>query len=128
MDAESLVARASEGERMETGWGELNWKVTDSVMAGAEMTLGTCYIKSGERNQLHSHPNCEEFLHVLSGVCEHRLDNVTVTLKAGDTIRIPRNIKHWARAIGAEPLLALIMFSSGKRQAVNHEGDGSGVA
>lgn len=86
------------------------------------MTFCTCYIKPGERNPLHSHPNCEELLHVLSGACEHRLDDVTINLKAGDTIRIPRNVKHCARAIGAEPLRALIMFSSGKRQAVDHEG------
>jgi len=32
-----------------------------------------------------------------------------------------------ARAIGEEPVVALIMFSTGKRQAVDHEG-GGGVA
>jgi quercetin dioxygenase-like cupin family protein len=124
MDAERFVARAKGGERVETGWGELNWKVTDGVMAGTEMTFGTCFIKPGERNPLHSHPNCEEFLHVVSGSCEHLLGDATVRLEAGDTIRIPRNVKHWARALGSEPLFALIMFSSGKRQAVDHEGGG----
>ena len=124
MDAESFVARAEGGERVDTGWGELNWLITDKAMAGTEMTFGTCYIKPGERNPLHSHPNCEEFLHVVSGSCEHKLDDVTVLLNAGDTIRIPRNVKHWARALGSEPVFALIMFSTGKRQAVDHEGGG----
>lgn len=124
MTIESFVSRAADGERMETGWGELNWKITDKSMDGTEMTFGTCFIKPGERNPLHSHPNCEEFLYVVSGACEHKLGDDTVQLNAGDTIRIPRNVRHWARALGSEPVFALIMFSSGKRQAVDHEGRG----
>ncbi|MBI4920995.1 MAG: cupin domain-containing protein [Devosia nanyangense] len=124
MDAERFVARAEGGERVETGWGALNWLITDKAMSGTEMTFGTCFIKPGERNPLHSHPNCEEFLHVVSGSCEHKLDDATVVLGAGDTVRIPRNVRHWARALGNEPLVALIMFSSGKREAIDHEGGG----
>lgn len=82
------------------------------------------FAASVERNPLHSHPNCEEFLYVLSGSCEHKLGEETVMLQPGDTIRIPRDVRHWARAVGDEPVLALIMFSTGKRQAVDHEGGG----
>jgi quercetin dioxygenase-like cupin family protein len=124
MSAENFVSRAAAGQRTPTGWGELNWKITDKSMAGTEMTFGTCLIQPGERNPLHSHPNCEEFLYVVSGACEHKLGDDMVTLNPGDTIRIPRNVRHWARAIGSEPLFALIMFSSGQRQAVDHEGGG----
>lgn len=120
MTAEDFVARAVGGERVPTEWGELNWNIAGSIMPGAEMTLGTCFIKPGQRNPLHSHPNCEEFLYVVSGSCEHRLDDEMVTLNAGDAIRIPRNVKHWARALD-EPLFALIVFSSGDRQAVSYE-------
>ena len=124
MTIETFVSRAEDGERVQTGWGELNWKITDQSMAGTEMTFGTCFIKPGERNPLHSHPNCEEFLYVVSGSCEHRLGEEMVMLGAGDIIRIPRDVRHWARAIGTEPVFALIMFSTGKRQAVDHEGGG----
>ena len=124
MTIETFVSRARDGERVSTGWGELNWKITDKLMAGTEMTFGTCFIKPGERNPLHSHPNCEEFLYVVSGSCEHRLGEDTVMLGAGDIIRIPQDVRHWARAVGDEPVFALIMFSTGKRQAVAHEGDG----
>jgi quercetin dioxygenase-like cupin family protein len=126
MSADSFVARAADGERVPTEWGELNWKITDQSMPGTEMTFGTCQIAAGERNALHSHPNCEEYLYVLSGSCEHKLGDATVLLAPGDTIRIPRNVRHWAKALGTEPLLALIVFSSGKRQAVSHEEDGVG--
>jgi quercetin dioxygenase-like cupin family protein len=126
MSAESLVTRAADGEKVATGWGELNWKITDQSMSGTEMTFGTCFIQAGKRNALHSHPNCEEILYVVSGECEHRIDEETVLLKAGDAIRIPRNVRHWAKALGSEPLFALIVFSSGQRQAISHEGDAIG--
>lgn len=124
MSADSFVSRSEDGERVPTSWGELNWKITGDNMAGAEMTFGTCFIHPGQRNPLHSHPNCEEFLYVVSGTCEHRLGDDTVMLGAGDIIRIPQDIRHWARAIGSEPVFALIMFSTGQRRAVDHEGGG----
>lgn len=124
MSADSFVSRADDGERVPTAWGELNWKITGDSMTGAEMTFGTCFIKPGQRNPLHSHPNCEEFLYVISGSCEHRLGDETVMLGAGDIIRIPQDVRHWARAVGSEPVLALIMFSTGQRRAIDHEGGG----
>jgi quercetin dioxygenase-like cupin family protein len=124
MTIETFVSRAPGGERVATSWGELNWKMSGKEMPGAELTFGTCFIKPGERNPLHSHPNCEELLYVVSGSCEHRLGEEIVHLEAGDVIRIPRNVPHWARAEGNEPVFALIVFSSGERQATDLEGGG----
>lgn len=50
----------------------------------------------GAHNPLHSHPNCEEILYV--GSCEHKLGDETVRLGPGSAIRIPRGVRHWARA------------------------------
>ncbi|AHF88594.1 cupin (plasmid) [Rhizobium leguminosarum bv. trifolii WSM1689] len=125
MSDTDVIFRKAGGEFMPTTWGELNWKITGDDTPGAEMTFGTCRINPGERNQLHSHPDCEEILYVVSGHCEHKLGDALYRLEAGDAIRIPRNVRHWARALGTEPLFALIMFSSGTRTAVNHEGEGT---
>ncbi|ARM90666.1 cupin 2 domain-containing protein (plasmid) [Rhizobium sp. CIAT894] len=125
MSETDIIFRKAGGEFMPTTWGELNWKITGEGTPGAEMTFGTCRINPGERNQLHSHPDCEEILYVVSGLCEHKLGDALYRLEAGDAIRIPRNVRHWARALGTEPLFALIMFSSGTRTAVNHEGEGA---
>ncbi|MGR9424243.1 cupin domain-containing protein [Rhizobium leguminosarum] len=125
MTDSDVIFRKAGGEFMPTTWGELNWKITGDATPGAEMTFGTCRINPGARNQLHSHPDCEEILYVVSGHCEHKLGDTLYRLEAGDAIRIPRNIRHWARALGTEPLFALIMFSSGTRTAVNHEGEGA---
>ena len=54
-----------------------------------------------------------------------RLCRELARLEPGDAIRIPRKVRHWARCIGTEPLFALIIFSSGKRTAINHEDEGT---
>jgi quercetin dioxygenase-like cupin family protein len=123
--AESPISRKTDGAIEQTSWGALNWKITGETVPGAEMTYGTCRINPGERNPLHSHPNCEEILYVVSGSCEHKLGDQMLRLDAGDAIRIPRNVRHWAKCVSAEPLFALIFFSSGMRTAVNHEGEGA---
>lgn len=123
MNEDEFVSRRLDGEIVPTTFGELNWKMTADTAADAEMTLGTCLIQPGQRNQLHSHPTCEEILYVVSGACEHKLGDAVYHLEAGDAIRIPRNVRHWARCVGTEPLFALIVFSSGRRTAVNHEED-----
>ena len=119
------VATSAEGDKDAQSWGELTWKITSESMPGTEMTYGTCRIEPGERNPLHSHPNCEEILYVVSGRCEHRLGEELIELREGDAIRIPRNVRHYAKNIGDGPMFALIFFSSGERQAINHEGEGA---
>ncbi|MDR6817556.1 quercetin dioxygenase-like cupin family protein [Neorhizobium sp. 2083] len=125
MQDNNPISKRLDGEIAKTVWGELNWKITGETMPGAEMTFGTCLIHPGERNALHSHPDCEEILYVVSGACEHKLGEAVYRLNSGDAIRIPRNVRHWARALGSEPLFALIVFSSGTRTAINHEDEGT---
>ena len=105
----------------EHSWGSLVWLVGRKQVPGCEQTFGVCTIQPGQRNPLHSHPNCEELLYVVSGQCEHKVGDEVHDLKAGDVICIPRNVRHWAKATGNEPLVAVISFSSPDRMFVSHE-------
>lgn len=102
-------------------WGELVWLVGREQLPGCEQTFGVVTIQPGRRNPLHSHPNCEELLYVVSGECEHKIGEEIHDLKAGDVICIPRNVRHWARATGKTPMVAVISFSSPDRMFVSHE-------
>lgn len=124
MTTHPCVADAARRETAILDWGRLDWLVTGAAMPGAELTFGLVTIKPGERNPLHSHPNCEEVLYVVSGRCEHRLGDEILALEAGSAIRIPRGVPHWARCVGDEPLQAIIAFSSGDRRADLHEEQG----
>ena len=106
---------------IEEDWGSLTWLAGRAHLAGSEQTFGLVRIKSGRRNPLHSHPNCEEILYVVSGACDHRLGEEIHRLDAGEMICIPRGVRHWARALGDEPLVAVISFSSPDRGFVSHE-------
>jgi quercetin dioxygenase-like cupin family protein len=101
---------------VELSWGNLVWLIGAADMPDAEQTLGVVTIAAGTRNPLHLHPNCEELLYVLSGEAEHKLGESIFRIKAGDVIRIPRGVPHWAQAGPDEPLVAVISFSAGDRQ------------
>ena len=96
-------------------WGWIRWLMNDQLDPQAEMTLGIVYIEPRQSNPLHIHPNSAEFLHVLSGACEHTLGERVDKLQAGDTLRIPQGVPHHARTLDAH-CLSLIMYNTGRRQ------------
>lgn len=124
VNIDDLTRNLADQPADELPWGRLSWLVGSALMPGAEQTLGVVTIFPGKRNGLHAHPNCEELLYVVSGECEHLVGEARVHLTPGTVIRIPRGVKHWARCISAEPLVAVISFSSPERRADNYEGDG----
>lgn len=116
------VIRSTESvEPAQLSWGRLSWLIGEEQTPGAEQTLGVVTILPGKRNPLHMHPNCEELLYVIEGEADHKLGEEMFTIKAGDVIRIPRGVPHWARAKGDTPLLALISFSAPDRATENLE-------
>ena len=124
VDDAQFVARLEETPLTNESWGQLAWMIGAKETPGSEQTFGIVTIHPEQRNPLHSHPNCEELLYVISGECEHLLGDELYRLSAGSVIRIPRGVRHWARCTSTEPLTAVISFSSPERQAVNHEGTG----
>ncbi|HUT09863.1 MAG TPA: cupin domain-containing protein [Thermoguttaceae bacterium] len=119
IDAQSLatmVQSFDKVEKLEHPWGWIRWLMSSKLDPKAEMTFGLVEIKAGQRNPMHIHPNCEEILYVLSGSCEHWLDKEKCVLKAGDVIRIPTGVPHYARTFEKEGMKAVIVYSSGDRQ------------
>jgi quercetin dioxygenase-like cupin family protein len=121
-----VVTRSiNDQEADELSWGRLSWLANAQKMPGAEQTLGVVTIYPGKRNTPHSHPNCEELLYVVSGECDHRLGDALFHLTPGTVMRIPRGTRHSAHCTSAEPLVAVISFSSPNRQTDTYEGDGT---
>lgn len=104
-------------EVQEFPWGWIRWLMNAQLDPDAEMTFGVVYVKPQQTNPLHIHPNSAEFLHVIEGSCEHRIGDRWVTVKAGDTLRIPQGVKHNARTKD-EACRAVIVYNTGKRQMV----------
>jgi quercetin dioxygenase-like cupin family protein len=122
MDDGMVVKHLGDAPALEMDWGKIAWLVSGQTMAGAEQTFGVVTINPGQRNPLHMHPNCEELLYVIAGECAHKLGDDIYTLTPGSVIRIPRGVPHWARCTSAQPLVAVISFSSPDRRAEDLEG------
>lgn len=104
-------------EVLEFDWGWIRWLMNGKLDPDAEMTLGMVYIKPHQMNPAHLHPNSAEYLHVLDGSCEHMVGKKWVTLKKGDTLRIPKDVPHKART-GKQACTAMIVYNTGDRQFV----------
>jgi quercetin dioxygenase-like cupin family protein len=102
-------------EPQKFAWGWIRWMMNAEIDPKAEMTLGVVYIEPHQTNPRHLHPNSAEYLHVVSGSCEHMLGKRWVTLKAGDTLRVPKGAVHQARTKD-EPCRSIVVYDTGKRQ------------
>jgi len=117
-DAERITLQKFDRVQVqEFPWGWIRWLMNAQADPDAEMTFGVVYIKPQQTNPLHVHPNSAEYLHVLEGSCEHRVGDQWVTVKAGDTLRIPQGVKHNARTKD-EACRAVIVYNTGKREMV----------
>ena len=89
------LSRANDAESQRFDWGELHWYASGKLGNSSELTVGKCVIRPGRANPMHSHPNCEEVLHVLSGSVLHHVEpEEKLEMGPGDTISIPRNVRH----------------------------------
>ena len=112
------VMRPDDVDALGFPWGAIKWLMNGETDADAEQTFGIVYINPGQQNPPHYHPNCEELLYVLSGACEHTLEDRSYQMGPGDLIRVPAGVIHYAINTGWEPLRAVISFSSADRKTV----------
>ena len=128
VDAAALATMLQNFDKVEVQeypWGWIRWLMNSKLDPASEMTFGVVEVRAGQSNPTHLHPNCEEILYVLSGSCEHRIADETLVLKAGDVLRIPAGVPHSAKTFEKEGMRAVIVYSSGDRQFVLVEEDGS---
>ncbi len=95
-------------------WGWIRWLMNGQIDPHAEMTVGIVEVAPHQTNTRHVHPNSAEFLHVISGSCEHALGARWIALKAGDTLRIPAGVPHQAHT-GEQPCRSLILYNTPRR-------------
>lgn len=118
MGEKSRVTTAGAVAVEEQSWGRLEWMVSGALGNSDTMTVGRCYIRPGEQNPRHHHPNCDEVLHVLRGTIEHTVDEDKVMMGPGDTISIPSGAVHNAHNVGEDEAVFVISFSAPDRRTV----------
>jgi quercetin dioxygenase-like cupin family protein len=116
-DAEPTLQEYSKVEPQQYPWGWIRWLMNGQIDPKAEMTMGLVHMEPNQKNTLHIHPNSAEYLHILSGTSEHLSGNRWITLKPGDTLRIPKGMPHQARTKD-QAFEALIVYDTPTRQMV----------
>ncbi len=114
------VSRPADYRVATQAWGKLTWFVSADQNNCDSMTVGEATLKPGMESPRHTHPNCDEVLHVIQGTILHSLeDGKQVKMVAGDTVTIPMGLTHNAKNIGTDEAVMIISFSSAHRKVVN---------
>ena len=114
-----IVTRAGQVPKEQYGQAHIEWLASKAASGARELMFGLTSIDVGGSSPMHRHPNCEEVLHMLEGEIEQVVEGGhRFRMSAGDTITIPRNIKHRAINVGQKPALMVVVFSSAERQTI----------
>lgn len=113
---ESQVRRELGTGAEPTEFGSVHWAARAGDPDGAETSVALAIFAPGQSNAEHTHPNCEEVVYVLDGEVEHTLGAQRTTLRAGDLILVPRNVRHRLINTSKAPCRAYITFSSPARE------------
>jgi quercetin dioxygenase-like cupin family protein len=95
----------------------------DARAAGSDkLVVGRTVLKPGARHEKHAHPNCDEFLVVMSGSGEIYTNDGREPSKAGDVIYTPRGNWHGFDNTGDEDVLLIWGWSgAGSLEAAGYE-------
>jgi len=93
-------------------WGIMEWLAEGSDL---DVSLARMVVHAGCETNTHSHPNCNEVIHVFSGDAEIILDGQIAPLKEGETIVIRAGQTHLISNKGIQSCELIIAYSSGER-------------
>lgn len=115
-----LILQEYEGERRirrprgntgSEGAPDFRIKVDRKFGSSDSFFMGMEDIPPGKRVRLHHHPHAEEILFIHRGTGVIRLGAREVTVRAGATVHIPRNVSVGLLNTGSEPLSLVFIFS-----------------
>jgi len=72
--------------------------MSQKIVAGAHQMLAQTYLKQGALVPMHAHPN-EQMTYVLQGALKFRVGEEEITVREGEVLHIPANVRHQAEAL-----------------------------
>jgi quercetin dioxygenase-like cupin family protein len=113
-----------QGLREDEGWIDMKVQfLIDERSAGARsLVVGRTVLPPGARHERHRHPNCNEFLVVMSGSGEIYTDEGREPSKAGDVVYTPAGHWHGFDNTGDEDVLLIWGWEgAGSLEAAGYE-------
>jgi quercetin dioxygenase-like cupin family protein len=108
-----------QGLREDEGWIDMQ---VQFLIQSPQLLVGRTVLTPGARHEKHRHPNCDEFLIVMSGAGEIYTNDGRQPSRAGDVIYTPRGNWHGFDNTGDEDVLLIWGWSgAGSLEAAGYE-------
>ena len=101
--------------RQDAPWGRMDWLIEDALVAGADISVARMTLLADACAERHSHPNCNEVIHLIHGSVEQSVGDERFLMQAGDSVFIPRGRPHQSRNVGLGEAVMMVSYSAGER-------------
>ena len=108
-------------------WGGVKWVANNALNPGCEQSFGLVHILPGKINPEHWHTAADEIVHMLQGECYCRVGDRRFMIHPGQTLYIPKGVKHEVGNEGWEPVVYVCSFSASMRGTLFENPTGPGV-
>ena len=96
-------------------WGRMIWLADSRHCSDLGLSLARMEVRPGMTSDPHSHSNCYECIHVVSGCLKEFIGDKVYDLGEGETVVIPPGVKHYSQNFGTDDLLLVLSYSTGNR-------------
>ena len=92
-------------------WGTLKWMATPDVNGSEQFSAGVVQLEPGKGHELHTHPESDEILYVISGEGEQTVEDETREVGSGEMIFIPAGVEHGTINTGWQTLQLVAVYA-----------------
>lgn len=110
MVAEKRFVRSNDVETIQVDWGTLKWMNTPEITGSEAFSAGVVVLDPGKGHELHTHPDSEEILYILSGEGEQTIAGEEQLVGPGEMVYIPAGVEHSTMNSSWEPLRFLAIY------------------
>lgn len=95
--------------RQPTSWGYIDWLRSAAHDKNARADVGIVCLLPGKKQAEHTHYSETQFLYMLEGYGEHRINDECFSFKPGDHFFLPCGIRHSTNNLGKTPVRELMV-------------------
>jgi oxalate decarboxylase/phosphoglucose isomerase-like protein (cupin superfamily) len=92
-------------------WGTLKWMTTPDETGSERFSAGVVLLEPGKGHELHTHPDSDEILYVVSGRGDQTVADETREVGPGEMIYVPAGVEHGTINTGWETLTILAVYA-----------------
>lgn len=91
--------------------GDHKWISRPDLTGSDDLMMVQVDMPAGQGHSFHKHPTMDEVIYVISGTAEQWIEKESKTLKAGDSVFIPKDMVHATFNESNEPVSFLAILS-----------------